>query len=333
MLLQLVDPHDLAVERAVREEGKQPRHFDRERGLLVALREAADLEERERRWLLGVPQRLGRGDLHRLVLGRIDAEVTAEPEIYRRNGQQNDQSELRRAPKELDVAAADEVPARDSENERGAHGQTREHRVPERPDGEVGREQRPDVRQHRLPVFDLVADRLLHPRVGDQDEIRREPGAKRRDPDRRQVDARPEPVPAEDPEPEEGRLEHERSEPLDRERGAEDVADELRIFGPVHPELELLDEPGRDPDREVDQEQRPEEARQPEPGLVARAVPEGLHRRDERPEPERQRHEQEVVDRRGRELDPGEIDGRRSERAHARTTLESGSRSHIVRWG
>ncbi len=46
---------------------------------------------------------------------------------------------------------------------------------------------------------------------------------------RRQVDALREPVPAEDPEPEEGRLEHERREPLDRERRAEDVADELRV--------------------------------------------------------------------------------------------------------
>ena len=47
------------------------------------------------------------------------------------------------------------------------------------------------------------------------------------------------------------------------------------------------------------------------------AVPERLHDRDERREPERQRHEQEVVERGRRELDPGEIDGRRRERAHA----------------
>ena len=89
------------------------------------------------------------------------------------------------------------------------------------------------------------------------------------DPERREVEARREPVPAEDPEAEERRLEEERRQALDRERRAEDVADELRVHRPVHPELELLHEPGRDADREVDQEQRPEEAGQPQPRLVA----------------------------------------------------------------
>ena len=97
------------------------------------------------------------------------------------------------------------------------------------------------------------------------------------------MQARRQPVPAEDPQPEERRLEHERRQPLDRERRAEDVADEPRVDRPVHPELELLDEPGGDADREVDQEQRPEELRQPQPLLVPRPVPHGLHDRDERP--------------------------------------------------
>ena len=81
------------------------------------------------------------------------------------------------------------------------------------------------------------------------------------DPQRRQVQARREAVPAEDPEAEERRLEHERGQSLHRERRPEDVAHELRVDGPVHPELELLDEAGGDADREVDQEERPEEVR------------------------------------------------------------------------
>ena len=40
---------------------------------------------------------------------------------------------------------------------------------------------------------------------------------------------------------------------------------------------------GRNADREVDQEERPEEAGQAEPGVVAGPMPEGLHDRDERP--------------------------------------------------
>ena len=71
---------------------------------------------------------------------------------------------------------------------------------------------------------DLVADRVLHPRVRGQDEVGREPGPDPDEVDRGEVHLRREPVPAEDPEPDERRLEHERAEALDRERCAEDVA-------------------------------------------------------------------------------------------------------------
>ena len=135
-----------------------------------------------------------------------------------------------------------------------------------------------------------------------------------------------EPVPAEDPEAEERRLEHECCEAFDREWRAEDVADELRVDRPVHPELELLHEPGRDADREVDQHERPEEAGETQPGLVAPAVPERLHDRDERREAERQRDEQEVVERGRRELDPSEVDGGDRETSHLRELV----RDHVV---
>ena len=69
--------------------------------------------------------------------------------------------------------------------------------------------------------------------------------------------------------PEEGRLEHECGETFDRERRAEDVADELGVHRPVHPELKLLHEARRDADREVDQQQGPEELRQAQPGVVS----------------------------------------------------------------
>ena len=182
--------------------------------------------------------------------------------------------------------------------------------VPVGPEPEPVGEQIPDARQLGLSVDDIGSDRTLHPRVRDDDEERRQPGSEREEPDRRQVDALREPIPAEDPEPEEGRLEHERREALDRERRAEHVADVLRVDRPVHPELELLDEPRRDADREVDQHQRPEEAGQPQPRLVAGAVPARVHDRDKRREPERERDEEEVVERRHRELEPSEIDRR-----------------------
>ena len=56
-----------------------------ERRRLVVHGVAADLEERERRRLLRVPERLGRGDLHRLHVGDGDAELAAEDELDARD--------------------------------------------------------------------------------------------------------------------------------------------------------------------------------------------------------------------------------------------------------
>ena len=74
-------------------------------------------------------------------------------------------------------------------------------------------------------------------------------------PDAGEVDTLGQPVPAEDPQSDERRLEEEGEQPLDRQRRAEDVADEPRILTPVHPELELQDDARHDADREVDQEE------------------------------------------------------------------------------
>ena len=81
-----------------------------------------------------------------------------------------------------------------------------------------------------------------------------------------EVHARRQPAPAEQPEPEERRLEEERRQPLDRQRRAEHVADEARVRRPVHAELELLHQPGDHAHRDVDHQQRSEEARQPQVG-------------------------------------------------------------------
>ena len=189
-------------------------------------------------------------------------------------------------------------------------------------------------------VGDGRSDGTLHPGVGGDDEERRRPASDCKQPRRREVHALREPVPTEDPEPEERRLEHEGGESLDRERCAEDVTDELRVDRPVHPELELLHEPRCDADREVDEHERPEEAGEPEPGLVPAAVPDGLHDRDQRGEPQRQRHEEEVIERGRRELQAREIDGRDRRRsscdpneAHCVLRPSAAARSARIRAG
>ena len=116
---------------------------------------------------------------------------------------------------------------------------------------------------------------------------------------------------------------------LDRQRRAEHVADELRVDRPVHAELELLDEAGRDTDREVDQKQRAEEVRQPQPRLVARPPPQRLEDRDDRAQAQRQRHEQEVIERRRRKLGPRQIDRRGRDENHERR-VEHRPRGRII---
>ena len=75
---------------------------------------------------------------------------------------------------------------------------------------------------------------------------------------------RPEAVAAEQHQAEEPAFEEEREDTLGREQAAEDVADEPRVVRPVHPELELLHDAGRDAHRE-DQavDLRPEERQLP----------------------------------------------------------------------
>ncbi len=126
------------------------------------------------------------------------------------------------------------------------------------------------------PVSGLkrVADRVLHPGVRGQDEVRREQRARGgRATCVAACSAARELVPAEDPQAQEGRLQEERQQPLDGQRGAEHVADEAGVVAPVHPELELLDDAGDHAEREVDQEELAEELGQPQPGLVAACAP------------------------------------------------------------
>ena len=93
------------------------------------------------------------------------------------------------------------------------------------------------------------------------------------DPDDREVEASRQLVPAEDPEADEGRLEEEREQALERERRAEDVADEPGVLRPVHAELELLHDAGDDAHREVDEEDLAEEPREAEVLRLAGAIP------------------------------------------------------------
>ena len=221
-----------------------------------------------------------------------------------------------------------QIPRRDGEHHQAAGDERREDHVRVAPHERRVDEQRPDVVQHGLAALaQLVADRVLHPRVGDQNEHRRQHRTDRHRPDARQMHPLGEPVPAEQPQPDKRRLEEEGSQALHRQRRSEHAAHEARVGGPVHPELELLHESGDDADRHVDQQQRPEEACHPLVVGVVRAVPGGLQDRHQERKADRHRHEQKVIDARRGELPSRQVVG------HPDPDLMSrlGGRHHLER--
>ena len=103
-------------------------------------------------------------------------------------------------------------------------------------------------------------------------------------------------APAEEHHRDEGRFEEEGEDALDGQRGAEDVAHEVGVVGPVGPEFELEDQARGHADGEVYAEQAHPEFGRAEPERVLRADVKGLHDGDQEAQPERQRDEQPVVD-------------------------------------
>lgn len=170
-------------------------------------------------------------------------------------------------------------------------------------------EQGAEVGELCAPVAEGGTHRVLHPRVGGQDEDRGQHRARGGHVDGQQVQFFRKPVPAEDPHADEGGLQEKGQQCLQRQRGAENIAHETGVLGPVHAELEFLHDAGHHSRREIDQEKLPEEFREPEVVVISDAVPEGLQDRDEHRQRDRERHEQKVVDRGDPELPSGN-DGR-----------------------
>jgi hypothetical protein len=197
----------------------------------------------------------------------------------------------------------------DPEQEHPAHHERAEDRMRERGQCGVVGEHGPHVGHDGPAVLaDLDAHWVLHPRVGDDDEVRRDPGADDRAPQGRQVHALAQSAPAEDPDAEEGGFEEEGEQALECERGAEHIPDEPRVLAPGHPELELLDQARGHTEDEVDEVELAPELGHPEEFLLAGAHPGGLHHGDHRPETDRERDHEEVVDGRDAELPARDLD-------------------------
>ena len=135
---------------------------------------------------------------------------------------------------------------------------------------------------------------------------RREPGADHDQPGGRVVHAARDLLAAEEEDAEERRLEEEGEQALGRERGAEDVADEARVLGPVGAEGELHRDAGRDADGEVRGEELDPEVRGRLVRRDAALVVAPLGEHDHHRQPDADGHEDEVVADGEGELDAGQ---------------------------
>ena len=111
-------------------------------------------------------------------------------------------------------------------------------------------------------------------------------------------------IPAEKEQPDKSGLQEKRHQPFDRQRRAEDVADIMRVVGPVGAELEFHGDAGGHPHGEIDAEQLAPEPRHVAPDLAPGHDVSAFHDGEQERQPERQRHEQKVIERSDRELQP-----------------------------
>ena len=149
------------------------------------------------------------------------------------------------------------------------------------------------------------AHRVLHPAIGDQYPQRRQVRAQRHEESNEQVLHAAQSVPAEEHQPDEGRLEEEGHQPFDGQRRAEDVAHVMGVIGPIGAEFEFHGEARCDPQHEIDTEQLAPEAGDHAPDRPLGDDINTLHDDQHEGEAKRQRHKQEMIHGCQRELQPG----------------------------
>ena len=257
-----------------------------------------------------MPHRFDRGEFHSLVICKCIARFIAQNDDRKRRRKAKGRRHRERPARHGDMAALEQVEGRDTEDEHrrrhiaGADGVDElglRHRV-EQHRGKVG-----DFHPHRLRVED-GADRMLHPAIGDKDPQRRNVRPQGDHERGEQMAALRQFVPAKDHQANEGGFKEERHQPFDRQWRAEDVADIVREIRPVGAEFELHGQAGGDTQDEVDRKDLAPEARHRPPDRPVGHHIDRFHDDQHERQAERQRHEQEVIQRGQRKLEPGKFD-------------------------
>ena len=309
---EVVDPRHRFVDRVGADKSHHPRNFHRE--MCFARGDVGPAEYRERcGGRVGVPHRFDGRQLHLLVFRHRIARRIAKHYDAQRRRQPETRRHRHRTLGDVDVTAAKQVPRADRQHEHGADNIARADGVHElglRDRIEQHVAERCDFHTHRIEV-ESRSDGVLHPTVGDQDPQRGKIGAYRHQPGNDEMLDGAQPVPAEEKQTDERRLEEKRHQPFDGERCAENVADVMRVISPVGAELELHRYPGRHAHREIDAEQHTPELGHALPDFAARHHVHRFHDRQHPHQTEGERNEQEVVQRSDCELEARQVDGGR----------------------
>ena len=309
---QIVDARNEGVRVAESHQRQHFRNFDPECERAVVARADGPVDRSERsdrdqsRLLAPVVEGFHGRQLHRLRPSHLHGRAVARHRGHQREEQPEHRCDDDAPACELLLAFAQQIPCADADDYDGRQHVGRRDRVEELVDRHRRKHYVPE-RGHLLTGgldVERRADGRLHPCVGYQNPQRREIGADGRDPSGCQMKAFRYLVPAEKHHGEKRSFQEKGHNALDGQRGTENVADEMGVVRPVRAELELEDQARRHADREVDREDADPEFRRALPEGIARAVVERFHDRADETEPERQRHEQPVVDRRHRELRP-----------------------------
>ena len=156
--------------------------------------------------------------------------------------------------------------------------------------------------------IELHARRVLHPGIGHQNPQRRQRRANGREPSGGQVHAGAHLVPAKEHDGHEGRLHKEGHDAFDGQRGAENVAHEPTVIGPVGAELKFENNAGGNAQGKIHAKKVHPVLGNLFPTLVPGTIIDGLHAGDNEPEAQRQRDKQPMIQGRERKLRPRPVD-------------------------
>ncbi len=246
---------------------------------------------------LGAPHGFQRGQLHLLVVGQGVARLIAQND-HRQRGQQAERGgDGHRPLGEALVLALQQIEGRDAQHDHGGADIAGRHGV-----HELGLGHRVEDHRHEVGDFHTHgvgiegrADGVLHPAVGHQDPQGRQVGAQGDHEGDEQVGVRLQLVPAEEHQADEGSLQEEGHQALDRQRRPEDVPDVVGIVAPVHAELEFHRQAGGHAQHEVDAENHAPETGDRPPDRPAGHHIDALHDDQHEGEAQCEGHKQKVV--------------------------------------